>query len=282
MKNQKLADIFHEYKNQTFKYIEPGGNVGDQLIWVGAKKLAEGLNIKFKKISKWNPRVKKNEIIYINGSGGFTSLWNSTPKILRKINEKYPKNLTIIGPSTADNEIDYLKKVLPEDNEKIIFFAREMTTYKIIKENFYSQTYHDKDTALFLSMEDNYIRKFSSNISSENNYKLLAIRQDKEKKKLPRKIIKNNYDIICDPIIWSRGGKIISGINYLLGLNRKKWVSLHLKAAKITTNRLHSAIMGVIAKKNVELFANSYHKNQSVWEYCLKQKGVKWIESETN
>jgi len=49
-------------------------------------------------------------------------------------------------------------------------------------------------------------------------------------------------------------------------------------ASTIITNRLHSAIIGAILGKNVELFRNSYHKNRSVWEYSLQSKGVKWIE----
>ena len=36
---------------------------------------------------------------------------------------------------------------------------------------------------------------------------------------------------------------------------------------------------GIVGKK-VNMFANSYHKNRSIWEFSLRKLGVKWIQHE--
>lgn len=151
-----------------------------------------------------------------------------------------------------------------------------MITYDFIRNNFFSNTYHDHDTALLLTKEDSFFKKLTSNISIENNYSLLALRQDQEGTPIPEKIRNRKYDIICDPVNCDMA--LLRKMNSFLGITSKKWTSIHLKAKAITTNRTHSAIMGVIAGKEVEIFANSYHKNRGMWEYSLKDRGVRWIE----
>lgn len=155
-----------------------------------------------------------------------------------------------------------------------------MTTYKFIKNEFYSKTYHDQDTALFLSSENEFFKKFTYNTSIENKYSLLAVRQDLESSFLPEKLNYIKYDLVCDPVNWNflLSRPILHSISSFIGIAALNWSKIHLKASKITTNRSHSAILGILAEKDVEMFRNSYHKNRSIWEYSLKDKGVKWIE----
>lgn len=56
------------------------------------------------------------------------------------------------------------------------------------------------------------------------------------------------------------------------------WPQLHVKANNLYTNRSHSAILGSLLDKPTYMFAGAYHKNRSIWEYSLKDRGVKWIE----
>lgn len=62
----------------------------------------------------------------------------------------------------------------------------------------------------------------------------------------------------------------------------QEWVKLHANAKKIITNRLHSSILGMILGKKVVLLPNRYHKNRSIWEFSLKNKGVLWQDSLVN
>ena len=57
-----------------------------------------------------------------------------------------------------------------------------------------------------------------------------------------------------------------------------QWVALHRRARCIVTNRLHSAIASVVLGKQTVLLPNSYHKNRSVWEYSLRERGVLWSD----
>lgn len=58
----------------------------------------------------------------------------------------------------------------------------------------------------------------------------------------------------------------------------RHWVRIHLYARSITTNRLHSAILGAIAGIPVTLLPGSYHKNHSIWEFSLRARGVQWAD----
>jgi len=304
----KLSKIFDKYKEHPFKFIRPGGNAGDYLIYAGAEKLANETRISYKSILHPWKRIsckllchlvqapsgyhrflfnylnfKLDDIIYIHGGGAFNSIFSTTAYLLRIIVTKYPENIIIVGPSTTSLEIEFFKKLLPKDNGNIIFFARELTTYKFIMDNFYSNVYHDEDTAFHLFKENKFFQKFIDETPSVNKYSLLAVRKDAEKSHLPEIIKKNfnNYDIICDPILWNRSISKYRPISFFypfLKMSLPRWARIHLKASKITTNRLHSAILGTIIGKETEIFSGSYHKNKSVWEYSLKKRGVKWIE----
>jgi hypothetical protein len=56
------------------------------------------------------------------------------------------------------------------------------------------------------------------------------------------------------------------------------WLRIHLFARRILTNRLHSAIAGALAGKAVTLAPGSYHKNRSIWEFSLAERGVQWTD----
>ena len=54
---------------------------------------------------------------------------------------------------------------------------------------------------------------------------------------------------------------------------------MHVYAKSISTNRLHSAILGAICGKPVTLGPSSSHKNKSVWQYSLASGNVRWAHS---
>ena len=205
-------------------------------------------------------KVNPSDVIYLHGGGGFNSIYNWSPIVLRTLRNLFPKNLIIVGPSTVEREERYLKQILPKD-KNIIFFARELVTYKFMK-RFFSRVHLDEDTALQLSKDCDEFKKFCMNIPVKNNHKLLVLRKDIEAVYLPRAVSRKDYDIVCDPAY----------------LKREDWLKVHLWASKITTNRCHSAILGAILGKEVNLYANSYHKNHSLWEFSLTKLDVNWVE----
>jgi len=116
----------------------------------------------------------------------------------------------------------------------------------------------DNDTALSLCASD-IIETVPS-----GSYTAYFIREDKES-------IVNTYGL--KPIFLDPGS---------LTNNFQEWVKLHANAKKIITNRLHSSILGTILGKKVVLLPNNYHKNRSIWEFSLKNKGVFWRDSLVN
>ena len=43
--SHRILELFHEFRDQPFVFVEPGGNAGDSLIYRGAEKLARAAGI---------------------------------------------------------------------------------------------------------------------------------------------------------------------------------------------------------------------------------------------
>jgi len=256
-----LREALGRLKKQKFVFVAPGGNQGDFMIYAGANKLADEIGLRYRSIlcsRKSQPPKIFDEVIYIHGGGGFCRWWRWTPKLLQMLRKTNPENHIIIGPTTVDTDRDHLDRTLKID-DNMTFFARELITYNIMQD-YCDDVYLDHDTALHLHPDDSYFKKLVGNLEMREDFSLLALRSDGESsKRLPSSIRKENFDKVVDPC------------------RRKDWASLHMYANRIVTDRSHSAIMGAILGKNTSLFANAYHKNQSIWDYSLRQRGVKWI-----
>lgn len=256
----QLEQIFKLNKEKQWVFIAPGGNQGDSMIYQGAYKLADRVGLKYRKLTLGRkadaPRIDAREVIYIHGGGGWNTWWNWTPRMVRSITEKYDNRL-IIGPSTVALQDWYIEKWMPPKGT--VFFAREHTTYEYMK-NKGLQIFLDHDTALHLTKGDKYLKPLLVG-DKLNSFKLAAIREDPESLDIiPEAINLDDYGIVVDPC------------------QTKKWGPLHRDATKILTNRSHSAILGAILGKPTTMFAGKYHKNRSIYDYSLKQMGVKWIE----
>lgn len=256
----QLEQLFKLNKERKWVFIAPGGNQGDTMIYQGAFKLADRLKLDYRKLTLGRkappPRIKRDEVIYIQGGGGWNTWWNWTPRMVKKITEKYG-NYLVIGPSTVALQDWYIKKWIPP--RKTVFFAREHTTHEYMK-NRGLQVFLDRDTALHLKKDDKYLKPLLEG-EKMKPFKLAAIREDPESlDKLPTSIDFDDYDIIVDPC------------------QTQRWGPLHRDASEILTNRSHSAILGAILGKPTTMFAGKYHKNRSIYEYSLKKLGVKWLE----
>lgn len=264
--SKKLFNLFKKSKSSKFIFVKSGGNFGDYLIYKGAEKIARLANISFQSVSHEefiNSKYPEGVVIYIHGGGGFNPLWSGTPIIELHKSITTHSGVTILGPQTFFTDEAYLQKfIIPifekSIAKKIYLFTRDITSLEALKEKVpsYVELEIDNDTALNLCAED--ILRPSS---CKGDFVLYAIREDKELVNIARK---DFLSVWLDPI------KFCKDFDH--------WVFLHNRAKRIITNRLHSAIVGVILGKPVELLPNSYHKNRSVWEYSLQQRGVQWSD----
>lgn len=242
--------LFELLKDEDFVITSfSKGNWGDELIRYGTLRLAKNVGLNYvnyiNKIEKF-----PQSIIYLRGCGyGLFSPSNIIP-VLKLLNLN-PDKLVVVGPSSVVRNSKVWKKLLPY-KDRIIFFARELTSHIYMKENIGLPR-------VYLDVCPSFHLKFRAKVG---NKKCLFVRTDGEGVKLPSEINPKDFDVFWDPAF---AGSF------------SEWVNLHKQASLIVTNRCHSAILGTILKKEVKMFRNAYHKNRSIWKFCLRQRGVKWI-----
>ena len=104
------------------------------------------------------------------------------------------------------------------------------------------------------------MQRLIGNLSPRSLFSLLVLRTDMEADAIPSQVRRRDFNRVLDPCLTS------------------DWAVLHMHASRIVTNRSHSAIMGAVLGKDTSIFAGSYHKNRSIYDYSLKELGVKWLE----
>ncbi|MBL8014073.1 MAG: polysaccharide pyruvyl transferase family protein, partial [Candidatus Omnitrophica bacterium] len=137
-------------------------------------------------------------------------------------------------------------------------FARDAVTYETLRScaKDLVEIEQDHDTAFNLQRSD------LLSYPTPGKYVLYGIRRDEEKTNL---LMPDILSYCVDPAFYCR--------------TFKHWVYLHAYSKEIITNRMHSAILGSILGVPTSLLSNAYHKNRSVWEFSLKDRGVKWLEN---
>jgi len=263
----ELKELFAKHKDKTFIVVTPNkGNWGDELIRQGAKKLLRELNIKYEEWSRSGFEFDRGEdiIFYIHGVGGFGRTYPNVLSKAKAIRKHYPNNLIIYGPSTAMVGEEHLKQMKDEmiTDDKFILFARERTTFNYLRHNFPDlNLYLDVCPSLHLMKED----LISKNISQDEIKILTAIMAREDTFEKPE----------TEPSQFSIAGSM--RFDPVDARDFAEFINYHLYSGIIYTNRCHSAILGMILNKPVYMSNNNYHKNKSVWEYCLKDRGVQWI-----
>jgi exopolysaccharide biosynthesis predicted pyruvyltransferase EpsI len=265
--SKKLFDIFKEYRSRPFVMVEPYGNHGDALIARGAYKLARLAGIQYKVLREedyWRTREFSPDcVLYIHGGGMYNPIYRREISMIRKAITTH-KGVIIQGPQTFCTEKDYLTKTIASDlalnvsKRKVHLFVRELTSRDALAKCLPSsvELELDHDTALNLDASD---LVWESPMRLQTIY---AIRRDKE---ATGDLGENPFAIKVDP---AKKCKTF-----------EEWVRLHNRARRIVTNRTHSAVLGAILGVPTVLVPNNYHKNRSVWEYSLRQRGVLWEDA---
>jgi exopolysaccharide biosynthesis predicted pyruvyltransferase EpsI len=263
--SSRLFETFQRYSDRKFSFIESGGNFGDHLIYKGAYKLARLADLKFDALTfnDFESRVfLPNEVIYIHGGGGFVPWWSGKPmKMLKKLSQEFLGTL-IVGPTTFSDDAEYMRTVFNDciaghNFKELFMFTRDQLSFAILQKHLPCRAHIacDHDTALNLTKAD-----LVQGEHPAGGYTLYALRQDKERPAA------QPYDYLSwlDPIDVSS--------------SFEEWLQFHWRAKKIVTNRTHSTIVGMILGIPTVMLPNSYHKNRSVWEFSLRDRGVQWLD----
>ncbi|WP_336358124.1 polysaccharide pyruvyl transferase family protein [Haloarcula sp. CGMCC 1.6347] len=291
VKTSKLDEALEEHAEDKLELIEPGGNHGDTLIYMGAKKRLDSFNIEYSSMNyiqelrnSWPAKGRRAidiitnkldqnpikitslddpDVIYIHGGGNFSDLWGISLDLFRNIVNTYPNTHLIVGPQTywfSDTDFDDICDNL---DQKIDLFCRESYSYSLLN-NFdlpnNINIYKSSDTAFYLTRDDllEYHKKTVEEFDSE--YTLLAFRGDREgiiPESMKEHIASNSDNVVfCDVSDKSEN-------------TFREFITLVENAEKVYTDRLHVGILSTLLEQDVELFENIYYKNRGVYKYSL-------------
>ncbi len=265
IEDASLRTLLASFAAHKFLFVQPGGNWGDHLIYFGAEQLAKDLGIQFRTLD-WRTFTSESsepdEIIYLHGSGGFNSHGSGRAQLILKRALQTPGATVIQGPSTIISAgiVERLNRdINAMSAARLHFFARERMSHRIT-EHFPSCVVRhiDHDTA-FHANRASLLGLAGVPVKTVNLY---AIRRDVEAVEGTDQLPWSSTSI--DPARFAR--------------SFKHWVRIHAAAVTITTNRAHSAICGAILQTPTTMLRNGYHKNESLWDYSLRDRGVQWSD----
>jgi exopolysaccharide biosynthesis predicted pyruvyltransferase EpsI len=269
----KLASLFTAHRHRAWYFVASGGNWGDSLIYAGAKTHARSLGLRwtdldYRGIDSTPP--PSGACIYLHGGGGLNSWCSGRAFSNLRRALRVPDALVIQGPQTCDTTNDESKALFASAFggsmcREIHFFAREITSAHLLAEILPPSVrlYLDHDTA-FAFEEKDVLAVAGVQVMPRGKYDLVVIREDNEQP-APNATGMRSSGIALDPAY--------------VATSFEHWVRMHVYARSISTNRLHSAIIGAICGKPVTLGPSSSHKNKSVWQHSLADRGVRWAES---
>jgi len=267
-----LAAIFARYRDRQWLFVTPGGNWGDHLIYAGAEKLARSSGLKWSDVDFAGFQamtVPPESCIYLHGGGGFNSWGSGRPFDMLARAASVPGAVVVQGPQTCEvGNPDVgarFSRLMDEARCASVFaFARERTSWEYMREHMPGVVALGlaQDTALHLEPAD-VLSMARLKERPRGRYDLLISRRDDE---TPGAVLPSEtYELSLDPAMYAD--------------SFAHWMRIHLYARSIVTNRLHSAILGSIAGIPVTLLPGSYHKNRSIWEFSLRERGVAWADS---
>lgn len=268
----RLADLFAANRQREWYFVNAGGNWGDSMIAAGAESVARkaGLcwtDLDYNSIAATPPPA--GAAIYLHGGGGYNAWYKGRAfaNLRRAVGVR--DALVIQGPQTCETESDEVRRFFASTLDclnaaEIHFFAREQQSarYLLDKLPIAIKLHLAQDTAFELPLDELLALSDLRRIP-HGRYCLFVVRDDVEASS--NASAGAGRGIQMDPAYFAQ--------------TFRQWLRIHAKASRIITNRLHSAIAGSLFNKPVELLPCIYHKNRSVWEFSLRERGVVWRDA---
>jgi hypothetical protein len=269
----RLTTLFAAHRHRPWYFVRSGGNWGDSLIYAGAESLGRTLGLRWTDLDSRQIESSpppRGACIYLHGGGGLNPWCSGRAFSNLRSACRVQDALVIQGPQTCDIAGEETRKLFASALERSMcrelhFLGREMTSAQVLAEILppWIRLSVDHDTA-FALQETDVLAIAGVQAMPEGMYDLVVVREDNEQ-----------------PPTHFNGAKF-SGVALdpaYVATSFEHWVRMHVYAKSISTNRLHSAILGAISGKPVTLGPSSSHKNKSVWEYSLASRGVRWADS---
>lgn len=227
----------------SITFIRGYGNIGDDLIYAGARQLLSKLH--YDEVGLTEISDKTGDLAVLAGSGAFCRTYPQMVKYLSLIEERFQR--LVILPSSFDTSVPQVRGAL--EKTKAFVYARELHSYHQIRDICASELAHD--CAFYFNYEP-YRRPGQGTLN--------AFRTDKEAsgRSVPR--VNNDLSASCESLD-----------QWLWTIARHEW---------IRTDRAHIMIAGAMLGKRVEYRASNYHKVPAIAEFSLSGFPVSRLRDE--
>jgi exopolysaccharide biosynthesis predicted pyruvyltransferase EpsI len=289
MKPLPIEEYLADLQDEELIYVPNPGNGGDSLIALAAFRIFHDLRLNVS-IADSDTELTNRVVLYAGG-GSLVNEYGHAAQKLSRLHKKVKK--LIILPHTINAYTD----LISEFGENVDILCRELSTLDYVlstvrKANVFlvhdlafsldvQGILRDRDLLdrqlqqdLRLRMGKKfYIADLSKRLFQKSERELVCFRQDVEQTSIPRPpenvdlSIRVNYDHSqSDPHLVAK-----TVFNILFFMNGY---------ARIVTNRLHLGIAGALLGKAVELYPNSYNKNESIYRFSMQQRfpNVRWVK----
>lgn len=285
----EIDQIFKELKGESVYYKPNPGNGGDALIAYSTYCLFKRNNITYHVIRGGEKLA--NKIVVFAGGGNLIPLYHDCANFIAEHHKK-AKKLIILSHTISGHE-----QLLKTLGENVLIICREQMSYNYLAKFKNFKSYLIKDLAFYLQFPRDFnlapkvnrlahvvpLQNIISNVirgnqslgfylkSYSNNSSLNAFREDSEKSfDVPKENIDLSVVINYD-FSMSDESKVSNTANAIFGFLNQFEV--------VRTNRLHICIAAAILGKKVYFYGNSYWKNESVYEYSIKDNfpNVNWM-----
>lgn len=285
---------FENYKNEKkiiYMLVPTHGNMGDQAIALATKQFLQNkfsdykiIEINREDTNKYLLAIKKfineDDIFILHGGGNMGNLYPIEEEDRRIIIDKITKNKIISMTQTINfsNDLNGLQelnksKKIYNKNKNLILIAREMVSYKNMKQNFTNKILLNPDIVFYLNNKLN-------NKNIKRKYIMTCLRNDKEgvlgkdKEKLISNL-KNKYSnlLIYDTVIDRKVTK------------EKREEELNnmfdkfFGARVVITDRLHGMVFCAITKTPCIVTKSLDHKVTGTYEWIKDLNYIKLVDN---
>lgn len=296
------------YQGEPVYYYPNPGSAGDILIACASFQIFNDIDIEYRLVD-WRTFEPSGKILLYGGGGNLVPCYDHAAHIIEKFHRRV-KKLVILPHTISGNE-----KLLADLGGNVDIICREKVSYDHVKTYAHkANVILSEDLAFQLRVES----VLSKDVDSLAGKAISELRYMFEKKGKYRSRLPAVKEAICflkrEALLFNLFKRSSEGvlscfrtdkertdicdndnIDIMLKLSYGKaadtitepialWVSNQLLRfinhyGIISTNRLHAAIPAALLNKRVELYPNSYFKNEAVYRHSIENRfpNVRWM-----
>ncbi|MBM1171282.1 polysaccharide pyruvyl transferase family protein [Microvirga arabica] len=265
MKQDPIAYLKSRFGTQFhFRYMPNGGNLGDNLIAAATVQAldASGLDWEFFRDDERGNTDDRRVFIY-GGGGSLVDLYAGGINCIKHL-MKFSRPIVVL-PQTIRGHSDFWSHA-----PNITVFARDLQSYEYaLKFPQLTCLPADDMATNFNMLEPAFaaIRRYhhSMTATAPISIALNAFREDDESRREPDRIRGCSIDLsnLMHPTLKNRADIYTAAVLFLMSVSGFRLVR---------TDRLHVSVAAALVGASVELFDNSYGKNQAVFDFTLRQR----------